>query len=108
MEESNKNREWCKTCKCKCRSNSSVFNNKQRWNEDKCRCESRELVDKIRFDKGFIWNPTNWNCECDKSCDVGEYLDHKSCKCEKMIDHLVEKCSENIDENEMIYSSSYY
>ena len=46
--------EWHETCKYKCRSNSSVFNNKQRWNEDKCRCECRELVDKKRCDKGFI------------------------------------------------------
>ena len=22
-------------------------------------------------DKGFIWNPNNCECECDKSCDVG-------------------------------------
>ena len=89
--------EWHKTCKCKCRSNSSVCNNKQRWNEDKCQCECRELVDKKRCDKGFIQNPSNCNCECDKSCDVGEYLDHKNAK--KMIDQLVEKCCENIDEN---------
>ena len=25
--------------------------------------------------KGFIWNPSNCECEGDKSCDVGEYLD---------------------------------
>ena len=48
--------EWHKTCKCKCRSNSSVCNNKQRWNEDKCKCECRELVDKKRCDKRFILN----------------------------------------------------
>ena len=30
-------------------------------------------------------------CECDKSCDVGEYLDYKSCKCRKrLVDKLVE------------------
>ena len=75
--------EWNKTCKCKCRSSLSVCNDKHRWNEDKCRCECRELVDKKRCDKGFIWNPSNCNCECDKSCDVGEYLDHKNCKCTK-------------------------
>ena len=28
-------------CKCKCRLDASVFNNKQRWNDDKCRCESK-------------------------------------------------------------------
>ena len=31
---------------CKCRLNSSVCNNKQRCNEDKCKCEGRELIDK--------------------------------------------------------------
>ena len=28
--------EWHEACKCKCRLNSSVCHNKQRWNEDKC------------------------------------------------------------------------
>ena len=32
------------TCKCKCRLDASVCNNKQRWNEDKCRCECEELI----------------------------------------------------------------
>ena len=30
--------EWYETCKCKCRLDSSVCNNKQRWNENKCSC----------------------------------------------------------------------
>ena len=30
--------EWHETCKCKCRLDSSVCNNKQRWNGDKCWC----------------------------------------------------------------------
>ena len=47
--------EWHETYKCKCRLIASVCNNKQRWNEDKCRCEYREeLSDKERYDKGFI------------------------------------------------------
>ena len=29
--------------------------------------------DKRMCDKGFIWNPSNCECECDKSCDIGEY-----------------------------------
>ena len=73
-----------KTCRCKCRLDPSVCNNKQRLNEDRCRCECREeLIDKERCDKGFIWNPSKCNCECDKSYDVGEYLDYKNCKCRK-------------------------
>ena len=47
--------EWHKTCKCKCGLDSSVCNNKRKWNEDKCKCECREeLIDKERCNKGFI------------------------------------------------------
>ena len=59
------------------------------------------------FDKGFIWNPSNCECECDKSCDAGEYLDYKNCKCRKRLtEKLVEECSENIDGNEMFYNET--
>ena len=43
-----------KACKCKCELNASVCNNKQRWNEDKCRGECKELIDKVSCDKGFM------------------------------------------------------
>ena len=47
------------------------------------------------------------DCECDKLCDVGEYLDYRNCKCrKKLVDKFVEECSENIDENEIIYSGT--
>ena len=42
------------TCKSKRRLDASVFNNKQRWNKDKWRCECKELIDKGICDKGFI------------------------------------------------------
>ena len=46
----------------------------------------------------FIWNPSNCECECNKSCDVGEYLDYETCKCRKrLIDKLIEKYTENLD-----------
>ena len=48
----------------------------------KCFCEEcKELIDKGRCDEGFIWNSSN--CDCDKSCDIGHYLDYKNCKCRK-------------------------
>ena len=91
--------DWHETCKCKCGLDASVFNNKQCWNDDKCRCECKELIDKGRCDEEFIWNPSNFECKCDKSCDVGEYLDYEHCKCrKKLVDKLVAECTENIDE----------
>ena len=90
------------TCKCKWRLDASVCNNKQRWKEDKCRCEGKELIDKGICDKGFIWNPRNCECEFDKSRDVGECLDYENCKCrKKLVDELVENCTDNIDEVKM-------
>ena len=78
------------------------INNKQRWDKDKCRCECKELIDESICGKGFIWNPSNCECEFDKSCNVGEYLGYWNCKCiKRSIDKLVEECSENIDEYEL-------
>ena len=41
-------------CKCKYRLDASVCSNQQRWNEDKCRFESEELIDEGMCDKGLI------------------------------------------------------
>ena len=63
MSRTNETRhiECHETCKCKCRLDASVCNNKQRWNDDKCICECKEMIDKGVYDKGFIWNLSN--CE---------------------------------------------
>ena len=43
-------------------------------------------------------------CECEKSCDIGQYLEYRICNCrKKLISKLVKECSENINENEMTY-----
>ena len=58
-------------------------------------------------DKELIWNPSNWKCECDKSCDIGEYLDYENCKCRKqLVDKLVEECNENIEETRLVEKTS--
>ena len=64
--------KWHETCKCQCKLDASVSNNKQRWNKDKCRCEYKKLIDKGLCDKGFIWNPISFDYQSDKSCDTGE------------------------------------
>ena len=57
------------------------------------------MIDKGVCDKGYSWNPTNCECECDKSCGFGEYLDYENCKCrERLVEKLVEECNDNIDE----------
>ena len=64
-----------------------------------CRCECKDLIDKGLFDKLFFWNPSNCECECDKACDIGEYLDYENCKCrKKLVDKLVDECTETVEE----------
>ena len=101
MSRTNETRhiKWHETHKCKCGLDSSVCNNKQRWNDNKCRCKRKELIDKGVCNKGFIWNTSNCECKCDKSCDVGEYLDYENCKCrEKIADNLSEEYTETVKE----------
>ena len=57
---------WHESCKCVCKLNSSVCNNKQIWNDDMC------------------------ECQCNTWCKPGQYLDHKSCVCKnKLIGRLI-------------------
>ena len=53
MSRTNETRhiEWHETCKCILRLDVSFYNNKQRWNGDKSRCEWEELIDKGVCDK---------------------------------------------------------
>ena len=44
--------KWHKTCKCKCRLDAIVCNNKQCWNKNRCEC--KELINKGVCDKNFI------------------------------------------------------
>ena len=58
-------------------------------------------------DKVFIWNPSNCECECDKSCDIDEYLDYENCKCRKKLAHpLIEECTEIINETKLVRETS--
>ena len=56
MTLTNENRhiKWHKSCKCVCRLDKTICNSKQRWNEDKCRCECKKLIKKGVCDKRFF------------------------------------------------------
>ena len=108
MSRTNETRhiEWHETCKCKCRLDTIVCNNKQRWNEDKCWCKCKELIDKGMCDKGFNWNPSNCEFECNKLYDFGEYLGYENFKGrKKLVDQIIDECNETVDEVEILNES---
>ena len=46
-----------------------------------------------------MWNPSICECQCDKWCKTGQYLDHKNCVCKnKLVGRLIEKCTSVINE----------
>ena len=40
---------WHESCTCKCSLDASVCNDKQRWNNEKCKCEYKRLIDKGKW-----------------------------------------------------------
>ena len=71
------------------------------------------MINKGVCNKGFIWNPSNCECQCYKSCDFSEYLDYKNCKCKnkRLLNILAERSSaeeytENIEETRLVEINS--
>ena len=91
---------WHESCKCVCRLNSSVCNSKQIWNSDTCRSDCNEdFAGIISCAKGNTWNPSICECQCDKWCKPGQYLDHKNCACKnKLVSRLIKECTSIINE----------
>ena len=66
--------------------------------------DSSYFIGKSHFEEDGTQNylafqPLNCECEWDKVCDVGEYLDYENCKCRKKLVHkLVDECTETVEE----------
>ena len=91
---------WHESCKCVCKLNSSVCNNKQICNGDTCICNCNEdFADIINCTKWYTWNPSTCECQCDIWCKPGQYLDHKNCICKyELIGGVIEECTSIINE----------
>ena len=91
---------WHESCKCVCKFNSSVCNNKQIWNDGTCRCDCNEdFAGIINCNKGYMWNPSACESQCDTWCKQGQYFDHKICVCQnKLIGRVIEECTSVINE----------
>ena len=94
---------WHKSCKCVCKLNSSICNNKQIWNGDTCRCDCNEdFAGIINSTNRYTWNPSTCECQCDTWCKPGQYLDHKNCVCKnKLVGRLISECTSIINETMM-------
>ena len=96
MLNETRNALWHESCKL----NSSVCNNKQIWNDDTCRCDCNEDFTGVMYcDKGYTWNLSTCEYQCDTWCKPGQYLDHKNCICKNiLIGRVIEESTRVINE----------
>ena len=67
---------------CKYGLNESVCNLKQKNGTMMKKCK---IVKILNCKNGYMWNPSTYDCECNKACKIDEYLDIKNCSCEKHV-----------------------
>ena len=94
---------WHESCKCVCRLNSSVCNNKQIWNSDTCKCDCNEdFAGIINCIKRYMWNPSTCEFQCDMCSKPGQYLGLKNCVCKnKLVGRIIGECTSVINETMM-------
>ena len=53
----------------------------------------------INCAKGYTWNPSTCECQCNTWCKPSQYLDHKNCVCRnKLSGRLISECTSVINE----------
>ena len=77
------------SCECKSQFDGSKCNLNQKWNNTKCRCESKNLKEHYARKKDYIWNSATCTCK------NGEYL-------ASSIDDSVITCDEVINNAESV------
>ena len=80
-----RNVSFHKSCKCGCLLDEKVCDSKQKWNKNKCRCESLEIKE---CDNNYSWNVVNCRCELRKAAaliveeerdvETGENIENKT------------------------------
>ena len=65
IEEINESKTIAKhiSCKHKRKFDGRKFNSNQKWNNDKCQCECKNLKVHHVCKKAYIWNPATCSCE---------------------------------------------
>lgn len=57
----------------------------KKWKYDECPCACKELDDWRFYERGYMWNLSTCDCDCNKACKIDEYLGPKSCLCKKRL-----------------------
>ena len=62
------------SCNCKCKFDGRKCNTKQKWNNNKYQYQFKRSTKHSVCKEDYAWNPRICACECDKDCEIEEYL----------------------------------
>ena len=51
------------SCNCKCKFDGRKCNSNQKWNNNKCQCESKNPITHCACNNNHVWNPGTRACE---------------------------------------------
>ena len=68
------------SCDCKCKSNSTTCNSKQKWNNKTCKCEWTKYHN---YEKDYSWNPSI--CIRENSKYLKSVVDTSVTKCDTIV-----------------------
>ena len=71
------------SCKRECKFDGRKSNSNQKWNNDKRRCECKNLKEYNSCKKGCIWNPATCSCKNGKS--LASMIDDSVITCHEII-----------------------
>ena len=71
------------SCKCKCKFDGKKCNSNQKWNNDKCRYDSKNPKEHNACEKVCIWNPTT--CGCENAEYLTSIIEDSVIMCDKII-----------------------
>ena len=71
---------------CKCKFDGRKCNSNEKWNNDKCRCECKNLKEHHLCKKNYIWNPARYSCKY--SIYLASIIDDSVITCDEIIENI--------------------
>ena len=75
---------WSTSCECKFKFDGKKWNSNQKWNNDKCWCECKNLKQHHVCEKDYIWNPAT--CSCENGNYLANIVNDSVTTCDEIID----------------------
>ena len=65
----------------------------RKWSNDKCQCECWKPIKYCVCEEDYAWSNSIFAGECEKNCEIGEYLRDFTCT-KSLVDNLGVACEE--------------